>query len=147
MAHSELFEWQSKGFTSVPHRVVIPGLYLFRAWGGMAKKWGCYFSTQIPRSRTEADRLFSVWEWGNCCLWLTRFETFSETALYIGNVDPGVVYDPMLLSMREGVQVYIEPPLEGKVREKETWSLANDLHGRFMGNAFRLDIDDSAGHV
>lgn len=140
-----LWNWQQLGFRFVPRRTVAEdGLRLFRAWGGSSRKLGLptaqgvCFSTQRPRSRTDAERLFSIWEWGNMCLWLTEFRVSGALPIYIGQVDPGDA-DPSLRDPRPGIQVFIENPLHGRVIEMFTTRLHDDLDGRYIVPGSRLN--------
>lgn len=119
-----------------PKRVSAPaGLRLYRTWGGTSQKTGhpsrpgVCFSTQKPDTRSEAERLFSAWEWGNSCLWLTEFRLIGPVELYVGAVHPGDYVDPRLSDPRCGVQVFVENPVHRKLIEVQTIRLADDLGG------------------
>jgi hypothetical protein len=139
------WKWRDEGFRSEPKCITAPsGLKVFRAWGGTSKKMGTAssagvcFSTQRPNTRTEAERLFSVWEWGNPCLWLTEFRVMDQLEIYIGAVDPGRYIDSHLSDPRTGTQVFIENPIQGKVIEVQTVRLVDDLGGRFVVPGSRI---------
>ena len=133
------WNWRDEGFRTEPKRVpASPGLRLYRAWGGTSTKTGSLsrpgvcFSTQRPDTRSEAEGLFSAWEWGNSCLWLTEFRVVGRPELYVGPVHPGDYVAPHLSDPRVGVQVFIENPLHGKLFEVQTTRLADDLGGRHV---------------
>ena len=133
------WNWRNEGFRTEPSRVTAPaGLRLYRAWGGTSQKTGSparpgvCFSTQRPDTRAEADGLFSAWEWGNSCFWLTEFFVSGRIEIYVGPVHPGNYVDPSLRDPRYGVQVFIENPLQGKVVEVQTTRLVDDLDGRHV---------------
>jgi len=130
------WNWRDEGFGTEPKPVpASPGLRLYRAWGGSSAKTGTpsrpgvCFSTQRPDTRSEAEGLFSAWEWGNSCLWLTEFRVIGRPQLYVGPVHPGDYVAPHLLDTRVGVQVFIENPLHGKLFEVQTTRLVDDLGG------------------
>jgi hypothetical protein len=133
------WNWRDEGFRAEPKRVPAPaGLRLYRAWGGTSEMMGrpsrpgVCFSTQKPDTRSEAERLFSAWEWGNSCLWLTAFRVIGRVELYVGAVHPGHYVDPQLSDPRSGVQVFIENPVHGKLVEVQTMRLADDLGDRHV---------------
>jgi len=133
------WNWRDEGFRSEPRLIRAPGaLRLFRAWGGTSQKTGSLgrpgvcFSTQKPNTRAEADRLFSAWEWGNSCLWLTEFRVNAGAELYIGPVDQGDFVDSSLRDPRHGVQVFIQNPINAKLFEVQTTRLRDDLEGRHV---------------
>ena len=134
------WNWQDEGFSSPPRLLQAPpGLLLYRAWGGNSSKTGTparpgvCLSTQRPNSRTQADRLFSAWEWGNSCLWLTVFRIAPGTDLHVGLVDLAEVFDLRLVSGRGGVQVLVENPIVGKLFETESKRLTDELGGLQIG--------------
>jgi hypothetical protein len=133
------WNWHDEGFSTAPRAVEAPtGLRLFRAWGGASSKTGnparpgLCLSTQRPSTRTEAERLFSAWEWGNSCLWITEFRVAPGTILYLGHVHPGLILDLRLLGPQKGVQVFIENPVRSKIFEAWTSRLVDDLDGRHV---------------
>ena len=133
------WDWHKEGFRSKPRLVrASSGLRLFRAWGGVASKTGnpkrpgVCFSTQRPDTRIEAERLFSVWEYGNSCLRLTVFLVITGTYLYVGPVDHGSFVAPILRDPRQGVQVFVENPVHGKVLELHTTRLVDDLRANYV---------------
>ena len=141
------WNWQDEGFSAPPRLLQAPsGLILYRAWGGNSSKTGSpvrpgvCLSTQRPTSRTDAERLFSAWEWGNSCHWLTVFRVAPGTALHVGLVDQREVFDLRLLSKRKGVQVLVENPIAGKLFEVESKRLADDL------GAFQVGIGSKMTH-
>jgi hypothetical protein len=130
------WQWRAEGFLREPDRRKAPaGLRLYRAWGGTSKKAGSpsrpgvCFSTQKPATRTEAEKLFSAWEWGNACIWLTEFRVIAGTQIYVGLVDPGDHVAPNLTGSTAGVQVFIENPVQTRLIEVATTRLADDLGG------------------
>ena len=138
------WSWQQEGFDAAPRAMSAPqGLLLFRAWGGAASKMGSptrpgvCLSTLRPSTRTEAERLFSAWEWGNSCIWLTEFRTAPGTTLHVGHVDAGQVLDLRLISLRKGVQVFVENPAHAKLFEMGTTRLVDDLGGRYVAAGSR----------
>ena len=139
------WNWHEEGFAAPPRRVPAPpGLLLYRAWGGNSSKTGnparpgVCLSTQRPGSRTDAERLFSAWEWGNSCVWLTAFRVVPGTDLHVGFVDPAEVFDLRLAPVRQGVQVLIENPILGKLFETTSVRLQNDLGGRYVATGSGL---------
>ena len=139
------WNWRDEGFRAQPTLVAAPpGLRLYRAWGGASQKSGSpsrpgvCFSTQKPGTGREAEGLFSAWEWGNSCLWLTEFRVVGRPALYVGAVHPGDYVDPRLSDPRAGVQVFIENPLRGKLLEVRTTRLVDDLRGMHVHPGSRL---------
>lgn len=109
---------------------------MYRVWGGNATKEGnparpgICLSSQRPSSRTAAEQLFAVWEWGNSCLWLTTFEIVPGTVMHIGSVHPGQFAQPGF--DRGGEQVFIEQPIKGKLRELSTERLRDDMAGAWV---------------
>jgi hypothetical protein len=67
---------------------------------------GVCFSFEAPRTRREAERLLSVWEYGNNCRNITTFEAPAATTLFIGKVNAGDFY-PSGLGVT-GSQVFVE---------------------------------------
>jgi hypothetical protein len=140
------WQWRAEGFLSEPQRRGAPsGLKLYRAWGGTSLKNGSpsrpgvCLSTQRPSTRLEAERLFSAWEWGNPCLWLTDFRVVAGTPIYIGAVDPGDYVSPTLMGSSHGVQVFIENPVHSKqLIEVATTRLLDDLGGRYVVPGSRI---------
>lgn len=133
------WNWRDEGFRTEPKLVRAPaGLRLYRGWGGTAQKTGSLgrpgvcFSTQEPDTRAEAERLFSAWEWGNSCLWLTEFRAAAGTELYVGPVDLGDSVDLTLRDSRQGAQVFIENPVHLRVFEVQTTKLFDDLGGKHV---------------
>lgn len=131
------WNWRDEGFRAEPKRVpALPGLRVYRAWGGPSKMMGCIsrpgvcFSTQKPNTRSEAEQFFSAWEWGNSCLWLTEFRVMGRTELYVGTVHTGDFVDVNLFDPHGGVQVFIENPIRAKAIDVQTMRLADDIGGR-----------------
>jgi hypothetical protein len=87
----------------------------------------------------EAERLFSAWEWGNSCLWVTTFRVDPGTTLYVGEVDAGLILDTELLAAVKGVQVFIENPVGTRLFELNTARLVDDLAGRWVGTPSKLE--------
>jgi hypothetical protein len=134
------WNWKEEGFSAPPTVMFAqPGLVLYRVWGGKSSKAGnpsragVCLSTQPPLSRVDAERLFSAWEWGNSCIWLTEFRVTPGTALHVGLVDQGEVFDLRLLGGRKGIQVLIENPVSSKLFEVETTRLDGDLGNLIIG--------------
>ena len=128
--------WREVGFRDEPEwKIARAALPLYRAWGGGSSKSGdersagVCFSTQRPQRRTEAERLFSVWEWGNSCFWLTEFELGVGEGYYAGWVDPGAFVDARLQHPQPGVQIFVENPVGAKLRERRTTPLLDDMGG------------------
>lgn len=48
---------------------------------------------QMPRSRREAEGLFSVFEWGNACRCVTPLIASVGAMLYVGRAHPGDFFD------------------------------------------------------
>jgi hypothetical protein len=112
------------------------GQLVYRVWGGTATKngnparAGVCLSSDKPSSRTAAEKLFAIWEWGNSCLWLTTFEVVPGTVMHIGVVHPGEFAQSGF--DRGGVQVFIEQPIDGKLWEISTERLRDDLAGAWV---------------
>src|SRR5688572_4847267 len=95
------WNWRDEGFRSEPRLIRTSGaLRLFRAWGGPSQKsgqprkpWRLLLDTEA-RHASRAERLFSAWEWGNSCLWITEFRIMAGMELYVGPVDQGDFVDP-----------------------------------------------------
>ena len=92
---------------------------------GKPNKAGVCFSTDRPSTRLQAEKFFSVFEWGNNCANLTEFLVPPGTPIWVGEVDPG---DPRAKwGSHYGVQVFIENPFAQKLIPGATVQLANDL--------------------
>ena len=107
------WNWRDEGFIAPPTAVPSPPrLRIYRIWGGTStelggvKRPGVCFSFHAPATRREAERLFSVWEWGNSCSHISTFEVESGVTLFIGKVHPGDFYQHGLGAT--GSQVFIE---------------------------------------
>ena len=131
--------WRDVGFRDEPRSAIAWGrLTLYRAWGGSSQESGSErsagvcFSTQRPQTRTEAESLFSVWEWGNSCRWLTEFELRAGEEYFAGWVDPGSVLDPSLQDPRLGVQIFVANPIRSKVITGRRIPLIDDTGGVFV---------------
>ena len=138
------WHWHEEGFLQPPRITqATTAQHVYRVWGGTATKLGnpsrpgLCLSGQKPMSRRDAERLFSVWEWGNSCLWVTTFELVAGTTLFVGQVHPGEWEAPALTS--SGEQIFIEQPVREKVREVATERLRDDLDGGW--------ISDRVGHT
>lgn len=125
------WDWRKEGFATPPRCETTDNpIRVFRVWGGRSSRTGSphragvCFSAQKPMSRKWAERLFSLWEWGNDCTWVTEFEVKAGTALHYARVDIGSAISG--LDDRRGIQVFIENPVEGKVIEITTERLTND---------------------
>ena len=94
---------------------------------GRAESAGVCFSSQRPTSRSHAERLFAVMEWGNACHYVTDFIVPFGIVLWYGQVDPGRPDTP--LGGQFGVQVFIENPAAQQVHELRTVRLLDDLDG------------------
>ncbi len=131
------FDWAQVGFLRKPTpRLSVRGQVLFRAWGGRSSKKGnpdsdgVCFSTQRPASRSHAEELFSVFEYGNTCEFVTDFIVPQFTVLWWGQVDPG---EPMPgPNPPAGVQVFIENWDAQAAQEVRTTKLENDLGGAWV---------------
>lgn len=126
------WNWKDEGFSSEPkqvrlsHRVVV-----YRAWGGTSQEFGnplgagVCFSFDKPQTRLQAEGLFAVWEYGNACRFLTEFQIFPGTTVYIGKVDPGDFYDHGLGV--PGSQVFVETGDKAFVHKIGQHTLIDDL--------------------
>lgn len=91
------FDWKKNGFKQRSGgRLASGSEKLYRAWGGHpARKWGnkfmagVCFSLDRPWSRAEAERLYSVMEYQNPVHFITEFSVDKDTAIWLGQVDPG----------------------------------------------------------
>ena len=131
------WDWRAEGFLRPPQPVrAASGRRLYRVWGGNATKEGnaaragVCLSSQKPASRSAAERLFAVWEWGNSCIWLTTFEVLPGTVLHVGAVHPGDFARPGF--DRGGEQGFVEQPIKRKLREIHTERLRDDLGGAWV---------------
>ena len=131
------WNWRDEGFATEPRReTVTEKVRVFRVWGGRSSKMGSphrlgvCFSAQKPISKKWAELLFSLWEWGNDCTWVTEFEVQPGTSLYIARVDIGSAAPD--LEDRRGVQVFIENPVAGRVKEIATERLNHDLDAGWL---------------
>lgn len=109
------WSWHDEGFLSQPKPVPVRRpLPVYRVWGGTATETGsptrpgACFSLEKPRSRKEAERLFSLWEWGNSCRFVTEFVIKPGATIFVGTVHPGDCYDHGLGV--PGSQIFVETP-------------------------------------
>jgi hypothetical protein len=132
------WDWREEGFQSVPAKLVTPRqIKVYRVWGGTASETGnptrpgVCFAFENPRTRREAERLFSIWEWGNNCTYVTAFEVQAGTTLFIGKAHPGDFYQSGIGAL--GSQVFIETfDVQRRVRRIGVAArLANDM-GKYM---------------
>lgn len=107
------WRWWEEGFLSIPIGVIAPRLLtLYRVSGGGSKEEGnparpgVCFSFEKPRTRRDAEGLFSVWEWGNSTAFVTAFQVQPGTRLFVGKAHPGDFHQSSLGS--PGSQVFIE---------------------------------------
>lgn len=112
-ATKQNWNWRAEGFASEPTGVVLRGpVTLYRVWGGMSTELGSptrpgvCFSLEQPRTRREAEELFSVWEWGNACRFVSRFQVWPSATIFVGQAHPGDFHDHGL--GEPGSQVFIE---------------------------------------
>ena len=111
--HTANWDWQSEGFKSPPvmFKSLRP-LTLYRVWGGTASEMGSptrpgvCLSFESPKTRREAEGLFSIWEWGNTCRQITAFEVAAGATLFVGKAHPGDFYQSGIGA--PGSQVFIE---------------------------------------
>ena len=92
----ESWQWRAEGFLTVPVKVIAPRqLRVYRVWGGTASEMGsptrrgACFSFEAPRTRREAEKLFSVWEWGNNAAYITPFGVMQGITVFVGKAHPG----------------------------------------------------------
>jgi hypothetical protein len=67
-----------------------------------------------PKSRREAEGLYSVFEWGNTCRFVTPFLLLPGARLYVGKAHPGDFYNAGLGN--PGSQVFVETGDDARVR-------------------------------
>ena len=113
-------------------------LPVYRVWGGTATETGSptrpgvCFSIEKPRSRKEAEGLFSLWEWGNACRFVTEFVIEPGATIFVGTVYPGDFYDHGLGV--PGSQIFVETPqaklFVRKIGPAQT--LTDDLGGKVI---------------
>ena len=130
------WDWRNVGFLSPPvARLAGPRERLFRIWGlwdaggssmlGRPTSDGVCFTSAEPKSRTDAERLLAVFEWGNPATHVTEFLVPLGTPLWVGEVHPG---DPRaLLGTQFGEQVFIENPAAQRLIPLRTTRLRSDL--------------------
>ena len=122
--HGAKWNWHEEGFAAPPMRVkTARPVALNRVWGGNASEMGnparpgvCY-SFEAPTTRREAEGLFSVWEWGNQCRFITPFCIAAGSTIFVGRAHPGDFYQSFLGA--PGSQVFVET---GEVR-RSVWRL------------------------
>jgi hypothetical protein len=107
------WDWREEGFQLPPTRLTLSRrTVLYRVWGGMSseagnpQRPGVCLSFEAPTTRREAEGLFSVFEWGNSCRFVTAFEVASGATVYIGRAHPGDYFQSALGA--PGSQVFIE---------------------------------------
>jgi hypothetical protein len=112
-AHTQKWNWHTEGFKFPPSEVRSPRqLTLYRVWGGTASEIGnparpgVCLSFEAPTTRREAEGLFSVWEWGNSCRYVTTFQVAAGATIFVGRAHPGDFYQSGLGA--PGSQVFIE---------------------------------------
>jgi len=113
VAATPSWNWRDEGFIAPP-RVVTTArqLTLYRVWGGTARESGSparpgvCMSFERPKTRREAERLSALFEWGNTCRYLTRFDVAAGATLFVGMVHPGDFHSSGLGP--PGSQVFIE---------------------------------------
>lgn len=138
------FDWRANGFATEPRQAVATGAEkLYRAWGlhpgqkyGNKNLPGVCFSFDRARSRSRAEILYAVMEYGNKVYHLTQFQLRAGAPDWIGKVHPG---DPRtVLGAVSGNQVFILRQHLVFVREVSTLLLPDDLkpRGRFVPGIF-----------
>jgi len=130
------WNWRDEGFWSAPVAVVATRpANLYRVWGGTSSEAGSphrpgiCLSFHAPKTRKEAEGLFSVFEWGNACRFATRFEVAAGATLYIGKAHPGDYYHSGW--GHPGSQVFIELAQFQRLARKigQATNLIDDLKG------------------
>lgn len=107
------YDWKALGFASQPDYRVAPneGVVLYRCWGATSTEIGNgFFSMERPVSVYDAELKFNIADWGNGIHWVSTFKLQSGFAYLVGSVAhrPG---EPQ----RPAQQVWVEPPVQGKV--------------------------------
>ena len=132
------WDWRAEGFHGPPVRLVLPHrTVLYRVWGGASSEHGnptrpgVCLSFEALATRREAEGLFSVFEWGNSCRFLTAFEVAAGATAFIGRAHPGDFFQSVLGA--PGTQVFIE-------------AVEMQRHARKFGTAREL-INDMGSHV
>lgn len=120
-ASNPFWNWRAEGFLQPPSLVTTSRrLALFRVWGGTASEMGSpsrpgvCMSFHQPKSRREAEGLYSVFEWGNTCRFVTPFLLLPGARLYVGKAHPGDFYNAGLGN--PGSQVFVETGDDARVR-------------------------------
>jgi hypothetical protein len=134
-AKHPVYYWQALGFLHCPTRELAKGHeQLYRSWGGTSRELsegkardGQFFSFHKPRTRSEAEKLFSVMEYGNQMLWVTEFRVKPETPLCIGQVDPGD--NTKFVGNIPGSQVFLEREMENSLSRVRCDRIPNDMPG------------------
>ena len=128
------WNWRHEGFQFAPQRVrVMQPLMLYRVWGGTATEMGdpsragVCLAFERPYSRRQAEGLFSVWEWGNACRFVTQFQVLAGATIFVGRVHPGDFYDNGLGA--PGSQVFVEADQVKRCMRKigASFTLSDDL--------------------
>ncbi len=107
-------DWKALGFAQAPTHTVAPleGLVLYRAWGATSSEYGAgFFSVEKPESVLDAELRFNIADWGNGVHFVSTFLLQGGLPYLIGPVAHG----SRDLS-RPGTQVFVEPPVQNKVR-------------------------------
>lgn len=119
------------GFANSPtsKRTSNDGLIAYRAHSGLDPKsiWGTgYFSLEKPVSVVDAELRFNIVDWGNLIRFVTTFRLLPGVSYLEGAVlhdlpkgqrdRPGqrAIWTNSL--SRPGTQIYVPPPLEGKLK-------------------------------
>jgi hypothetical protein len=132
------WSWQrDAGFMGAPtfYRLSSP-LLVYRVWGGSSaeigspRARGVCFSAQKPRTRSQAERLFAIWEYGNATWYVSTFKVLPGATVFVGRVDPGAFNQAGRFSP---TQIFLMAP---QVR----------LFVRKVGSAVRL-LNDVPGHL
>ena len=118
--------WKALGFKNPPRLMFADGgEVIFRTWGGNSQTLARFFLRPKPRTRSEAERLCSVFEYGNTCAFVTSFRVNPGTPMHVGRVDQGEYCDPSW-NDPTALQIFIANPV-GAVVELGTEVLRNDL--------------------
>ena len=134
------WDWKSEGFMEAPAAVLVARPFtLYRVWGGSASETGhparpgVCLSFQQPKTRKEAEGLFSVFEWGNACRHVTPFQAMAGATLFVGKAHPGDFFDAGLGA--PGSQVFVEmKTMRTLVRKMgPAIALIDDLKGFTVG--------------
>jgi hypothetical protein len=134
---SSSWDWHEEGFAAPPTLTIAKGgERVYRAFGGAATVFGkpgrkgVCFSFDRARSRREAERLYSVAEWGNSFWRIATFEVPKGTPMWVGRVHPGDSHVHRLDQI--GTQIFIQNPWAMHLALLGTAPLLNDLAGGWV---------------